>query len=183
VLQVNKKIWALYPYFPNILRTRINATSQTPFLHVRALKSIAKVYLTYPQTHTVHIAGGNLARLWFVHHTIHHHHHLHLHHRHHQGLNFSICLAFFKFRGVRSDWVHLVRRPLTGLLYQPRMIDEDGAIGGMKIGRGNRSAQRKPAPVSLWPPQIPHDLTLDRTRATAMRSRRLTAWAMPRPLL
>jgi hypothetical protein len=29
------------------------------------------------------------------------------------------------------------------------MIDEDdcGAIGGMKIGRGNRSTQRKPAPA------------------------------------
>jgi hypothetical protein len=39
------------------------------------------------------------------------------------------------------------------------MIDEDdcGAIGGMKIGRGNRSTRRKPAPAPLCPPQIPHD--------------------------
>jgi hypothetical protein len=37
----------------------------------------------------------------------------------------------------------------TGLLYQPRMISEGdcGEIGGMKIGRGNRSTRRKPAPA------------------------------------
>jgi hypothetical protein len=65
----------------------------------------------------------------------------------------------------------------TGLLYQPQMIDDGGcrAIGGMKIGRGNRSARRKPAPVLLCPQQIPHDLTWARTRAAAMGSRRLTA--------
>jgi hypothetical protein len=47
----------------------------------------------------------------------------------------------------------------VGLLYQPRMIDDAyGAVGGMMIGRGNRSTRRKPAPVPLCPPQIPHDL-------------------------
>jgi hypothetical protein len=29
------------------------------------------------------------------------------------------------------------------------MIDEYGAFGGMRAGRGNRSTQRKPAPVPL----------------------------------
>jgi hypothetical protein len=52
------------------------------------------------------------------------------------------------------------------------MIDEDdddyGAVGGMRIGRGNRSTRRKPALVPLCPPQIPHDLTWDRTRAAAL---------------
>jgi hypothetical protein len=49
----------------------------------------------------------------------------------------------------------------TGLLYQPRMIGDGdcGEIGGMKIGRGNRSTRRKPAPAPLCPPQIPHDYT------------------------
>jgi hypothetical protein len=49
----------------------------------------------------------------------------------------------------------------TGLLYQPQMIDDGdcGAIGGMKIGRGNRSTRRKLVPVLLCPPQILHDLT------------------------
>jgi hypothetical protein len=36
---------------------------------------------------------------------------------------------------------------------------EGGEFGGMMIGRGNRSNQRKPAPVPPCPPQIPHDLT------------------------
>jgi hypothetical protein len=62
------------------------------------------------------------------------------------------------------------------------MIDDDyGAVGGMRIGRGNRSTLRKPAPVPLCPPQIPRDLTWDRTRAAAMGSQRLTAGAMTRP--
>jgi hypothetical protein len=36
--------------------------------------------------------------------------------------------------------------------------DERGPIDGM-IGRGNQSTGRKPVPVPLCPPQIPHDLT------------------------
>jgi hypothetical protein len=57
------------------------------------------------------------------------------------------------------------------------MIDggDCGAIGGMKIGRGNRSTRRKPAPAPLCPPQIPHDQTRARTRAAAVGSQRLTA--------
>jgi hypothetical protein len=45
------------------------------------------------------------------------------------------------------------------------MIDEDdcGAIGEMKIGRGNRSTRRRPASAQLCPPQIPHDETRART--------------------
>jgi hypothetical protein len=35
---------------------------------------------------------------------------------------------------------------------------DDGEIGGMIIGRGNRSTRRKPAPVPLCPPQAPHAL-------------------------
>jgi hypothetical protein len=38
------------------------------------------------------------------------------------------------------------------------MIDEDdcGVIGGMKIGRGNRSTRRKPAPAPLCPTTKSH---------------------------
>jgi hypothetical protein len=58
---------------------------------------------------------------------------------------------------------------IVGLLYQPRMIDDDdyGGVGGMRIGRGNRSTRRKPVPVPLCPP---HDLTWDRTRAATVGS-------------
>jgi hypothetical protein len=41
---------------------------------------------------------------------------------------------------------------------------------------------KNPAPVLLRPPQIPYDLTRARTRAAALGSQRLTAWAMERPL-
>jgi hypothetical protein len=33
---------------------------------------------------------------------------------------------------------------------------DDGKIGGMMIGRGNRRTRRKPAPVPLCPPQTTH---------------------------
>jgi hypothetical protein len=38
----------------------------------------------------------------------------------------------------------------TGLLYQPRMIGDGhcGDIGGIEIGKGNRSTRRKPAPAT-----------------------------------
>jgi hypothetical protein len=52
---------------------------------------------------------------------------------------------------------------------------DDGEFGGMKIGKGNRSIRRKPAPAPLRPPQIPLDQTRARTRATAVGSQRLTA--------
>jgi hypothetical protein len=39
---------------------------------------------------------------------------------------------------------------------------DDGEIGGLIIGRGNRSTQRKPAPVPFCPPQ-----TAARTRIWA----------------
>jgi hypothetical protein len=36
---------------------------------------------------------------------------------------------------------------------------DDREFGGMKIGRGNRSTRRKPAPPPLCPPQFPLDET------------------------
>jgi hypothetical protein len=67
-------------------------------------------------------------------------------------------------------------------IVQPQIIDESdcGAIGGMKIVRGNRSTWRKPAPAPFCPPQIPLDQTRARTRAAVVGSQRLTAWAMAR---
>jgi hypothetical protein len=77
------------------------------------------------------------------------------------------------------DWVHLVLRPLFCLLYQLQMIDDDcGANGGMRIGRGNQSTRKKPAPVPVCQPQIPYYLIWDRTRSAAVGSRRATVWAM-----
>jgi hypothetical protein len=90
--------------------------------------------------------------------------------------------ARFFFHGAGWGRVHLVRRPVINLLYQPWMVDGDecGAVGGMIFGRGSRSTQRKPVPVPVCPPQIPHDLLWDRTRAAEVGTRRLTAWAEAR---
>jgi hypothetical protein len=65
----------------------------------------------------------------------------------------------------------------SGLLYKPQMIDEGDceAIGGMKIGRGNRSTRKKSAPAPLCPPQILHDQTRVRTWAATVGRQRLTA--------
>jgi hypothetical protein len=39
------------------------------------------------------------------------------------------------------------------------MIDDEcGAVGGMRIGRGNQSTRGKPSPVPLYPPKILHVL-------------------------
>jgi hypothetical protein len=44
------------------------------------------------------------------------------------------------------------------------MINECGAVGGMRTGRGNRSSQRKPAPVPLYTPTTLYYLVWHRTR-------------------
>jgi hypothetical protein len=48
---------------------------------------------------------------------------------------------------------------------------------------GKPKYSEKPAPAPLCPPQIPLDQTRDQTRAAAVGSQRLTAWAMARPYL
>jgi hypothetical protein len=90
--------------------------------------------------------------------------------------NFKSNGFFFLFE-VESNRVLFVRRPIFGLLYQPLMMmddDEFGAVDGM-LGRGKRSTRRKPTPVQLCPPQIPHDLTRARTRAAEVGRRKLTS--------
>jgi hypothetical protein len=86
-----------------------------------------------------------------------------------------IYLFIIILSGVRLS--PLGTAPTTGLLYQPQMIHDGDceAIGGMKIGRGNRSTRRKPTLAPLCPPQVPHDLIRARTWAPAVGSRRLTA--------
>jgi hypothetical protein len=39
-----------------------------------------------------------------------------------------------------------------------RMVNEYGAVGGLKVGRGNRITRRKAALLPLCPPQIAHYL-------------------------
>jgi hypothetical protein len=51
---------------------------------------------------------------------------------------------------------------------------DDGEIGGMVIGRRNRSNRRKPAPLPLFQSQTSHASRM-RTRASAVGSQRITA--------
>jgi hypothetical protein len=61
----------------------------------------------------------------------------------------------------------------------PGDYDDDGEFGGM-ISRETRSTRRKPVPVPLCLPQTPHAVRT-RTRAAAVGSQRLTAWATALP--
>jgi hypothetical protein len=48
-----------------------------------------------------------------------------------------VTSSFSNFLGWGETWVHLVRRPLIGLMYQPRMIDDDerGAVVEWELAR------------------------------------------------
>jgi hypothetical protein len=52
----------------------------------------------------------------------------------------------------------------------------------MRTDKGNWNTYKKPAIVPFCPPQIPHDLTWDRALAAVVENRRLTAWAVARPI-
>jgi hypothetical protein len=83
--------------------------------------------------------------------------------------------------GIVGDEVQL--RPLgsaaTNRLIVPAPGDyEDGEIVGMMIGKRNRSTRTPP--VRRCPPQTPHAVRM-RTRAAAVGSQRLIAWATARP--
>jgi hypothetical protein len=84
--------------------------------------------------------------------------------------------------GVECNWVHSALLPPRGRPIVPAAGDyDDGEIGGMMIDRGNRSTRKKPAPVTLCPPQTPHAARM-RTRAAAVGNQRLTACAAARPV-
>jgi hypothetical protein len=79
----------------------------------------------------------------------------------------TLGLIFYLLFLVGWDWVHVTLRSLLAYC----TIGDCGAIGRMRIGRGNWSTWRKPAPAPLCPPQIHHDHTRARTRG-------LTVWTM-----
>jgi hypothetical protein len=81
-----------------------------------------------------------------------------------------IIIIIIIISGVRQNPLGTVAT--TGLLYHPQMIDDGdcGAIGGMKIGRGNNSIWRKPTPAPLCLPRILHDQTQAETWAAAVVS-------------
>jgi hypothetical protein len=90
----------------------------------------------------------------------------------------SLLLALWS--GVRLTWVHLVRRTLIGLLYQPQMMcvkqSVEWELGGETEVLGENLPQ-----WHFVHHKTPHDLAWARTWASAVGSQRLTAWAMARP--
>jgi hypothetical protein len=84
---------------------------------------------------------------------------------------------FFFSHGIRLSLLGTVA---TVWLLVPAPCDDDdcGPIGGMQIGNGKQSTRRKPAPVPLFPRQIPLDLIWAETQAATVGSQRLTTWAM-----
>jgi hypothetical protein len=89
--------------------------------------------------------------------------------------------VFHWFLGL-GEAVSLVRRSLFCLLYNPQVMDYDECeVVGIMGSKVNRNSRQKLASGPLCPPQIPHDLTWARSRATGVRRRRLTAWAKARP--
>jgi hypothetical protein len=79
--------------------------------------------------------------------------------------------------GWSPNWVHSAHQSLLAYFTCPGYC-EDG-----KFGRGNQSTRRNPTRPPLCPPQIPLHQTRARTRAAAVGSQRLTAWAMARPFM
>jgi hypothetical protein len=67
-------------------------------------------------------------------------------------------------------WVgYLTTLTLQGLhIVDDVIVSVCGAMDGMRIGRGNRSTWRNPAPLSLCLPKIPYDLVWNRTLAAAV---------------
>jgi hypothetical protein len=106
------------------------------------------------------------------------------------------CHIWFFAEFCSNSWSGVIPPNSGPIVLVPDDKWEDRAFGEMRIGRGNRSTRRKliicnrmlqcsvrrkPVPVPLHPWQIPYDLTWDLTRAVAVGSRRLTAWAVSQP--
>jgi hypothetical protein len=69
------------------------------------------------------------------------------------------CYTTLQSAPLHYTACNVFHNEVIALLHRPRMIDEYGEFAGMRIDKGNRSTLRKPAPLPLCPPQIPHDLT------------------------
>jgi hypothetical protein len=82
----------------------------------------------------------------------------------------AVCFSYFP-HGVRLSPLGTAGHCLAQIVDNYNC----GAIGGMRIGKGNRNARRKPAPVPHCPPQFSCNVIRARTRAAAVGSPELTA--------
>jgi hypothetical protein len=76
----------------------------------------------------------------------------------------------------------LVRRPITSLFHQLRMIENSGAFSGLRIVRETEVLGENLPQCHFFRTKISHDLTWDIIGAVTVGSRRLTActveWAL-----
>jgi hypothetical protein len=79
-------------------------------------------------------------------------------------------MVFFPEGGVPTFYVSILRTPQMIWVWR-------ATVEWYWQGKPEELGE-KPVPVPLCPPQIPHGLTRERTRASAVRGRRLTTWAM-----
>jgi hypothetical protein len=82
---------------------------------------------------------------------------------------------------VESNWVHSALQPLIGLLSQPQVIMMIRILVEWLAGETEVLGANLP-PMPLCPSQTPH-AARTRTRAAAVGSQRLAAWATARPRL
>jgi hypothetical protein len=63
----------------------------------------------------------------------------------------EMCVQLFScfiIRGVRREWVHLVRRSLVGLLYQTRMLDDECSSQYNENWQGTTKYSEKTCPIT-----------------------------------
>jgi hypothetical protein len=88
----------------------------------------------------------------------------------------SLQVIFLKCHSVGWDWVHLVRRQITGVLHQSRMMMNVEHLVEWELAREAEVLEE-----NLPQCHFVHR-TGDRTRGTEVGSRRLIAWVMVRPI-
>jgi hypothetical protein len=103
----------------------------------------------------------------------------------HRRENLKSYTVLIQFLAVGWDSARSASRPLFGLLCQPWMVDDDecGAVSGMRIGRGNRSIGEN-LPQCHFVQHKSHMIRpgLEPGPPQWEAGRRLTVWAMARPL-
>jgi hypothetical protein len=75
----------------------------------------------------------------------------------------------------------LLCNPVLKMISFFTVLPISGAQLEWNLERKTEVIGEKPVPVPLCRLQIPHGLIRDRTRVSAVRARRLTAWVMARP--
>jgi hypothetical protein len=91
----------------------------------------------------------------------------------------------FVVKGPAADATDALQPP--GLLYNPLMkmipvFPCNGAPVEWYWQVKTEILGGKTCPSATFPPQIPRELTRDRTRPSLVRGRRLSAWAMAQPV-